>query len=48
METIYHLIGMCPDAQSHIDIIDLCLIWDSFYLYLTKFPLSFIKSKFKL
>lgn len=45
MEIIYHILGICPDAHSHLDMTDLYATWDSLSLYFCRISFFLIKLK---
>jgi len=45
MEIIYHIIGLCPDAHSHFDILDIIATWDSVMSYISRVSFLFFKIK---
>jgi hypothetical protein len=45
MEIIYHILGICPDSQSHFDLANLLITWDSFMLCMSRISLFFMQCK---
>lgn len=45
MEIFFHILGLCPDAQAHFDIIDLLSVWDTCVFHFSRLYLFAEKIK---